>query len=49
MSELKRIVIEDYPADRLPADVRQDIDPSHRVRVTVEDGQREHQIDRVSR
>ncbi|HEY9057546.1 MAG TPA: hypothetical protein VIN77_10390 [Aurantimonas sp.] len=41
MSELKRIVIEDYPAGRLPADVRQGIDPSHRVRVTVEDGQGE--------
>jgi hypothetical protein len=36
-SPSKRIVIDDFPASELPASVRGDIDPSHRVRVVVED------------
>ena len=37
MDEAKRVVVENYPAGKLPDDVRGDIDPAHRVRVTVED------------
>lgn len=36
----KRVVIDDFPASELPAVVRGDIDPSHRVRVVVEDRSR---------
>ena len=37
MSESERVVVENYPARNLPADVRCRINPSHHVRVTVED------------
>ena len=37
MSEHKRIVLEDYPAERLPEELRRGITPGHRVRVTIED------------
>ena len=37
MDETKRVVIENYPVENLPEDLRGEIDPSHRVRVTVED------------
>jgi len=37
MDETKRHVTEDYPAERLPEELRGDIDPSHRARVIVED------------
>ena len=37
MDEKKRHVVEDYPAEKLPEELRGDIDPSHRARVTVED------------
>ena len=37
MGEQKRIVTDDFPAERLPEELRRGIDPGHRVRVTVED------------
>ncbi len=36
MDESKRRVIEDYPAEKLPEELRGDIDPSRRTRVIVE-------------
>lgn len=36
MSETKRYVVEDYPLDRLPADVRSRFEDVERVRLTVE-------------
>ncbi|MEX6508788.1 hypothetical protein [Jiella sp. M17.18] len=36
MNELRKIVVDDYPADNLPEDIRKDLDPGQRVRVTVE-------------
>ena len=32
---MQTVVVEDYPAERLPPDLRSTIDPSARVRVTV--------------
>ena len=37
MDEPKRHIVEDYPAEKLPDELRGDIDPSHRARVIVED------------
>ncbi|MCF1504878.1 hypothetical protein L0F51_14085 [Afifella sp. H1R] len=37
MDERKRHIVEDYPAERLPPELRGDIDPSHHARVIVED------------
>ena len=37
MSQSKRIVIDDFPAEKLPAELRGDIADGHRVRVIVED------------
>jgi len=35
--KIKRRVVEDYPAARLPGDLLGDINPAHQVRVTIED------------
>ncbi|ALN71971.1 MULTISPECIES: hypothetical protein [unclassified Aureimonas] len=37
MGEHKRIVIEDYPVENLPEELRGGIEPGHRVTVTVEE------------
>ena len=37
MDDTKRHIVEDYPAEKLPEDLRGDIDPTHRARITVED------------
>jgi hypothetical protein len=37
MSEQKRIVVEDFPVERLPEELRQGLVMGHRVRVTIED------------
>ena len=37
MGEHKRIVIEDYPVENLPEELRGGIETGHRVTVTVED------------
>jgi len=37
MEGRKRHIVDDYPAERLPPELRGDIDPSHRARVIVED------------
>lgn len=37
MKKLKRVISYNYPASRLPGDVRGDIDPAHRVEVIVEE------------
>lgn len=37
MIRLKRVISRNYPASRLPEDIRGDIDPTHRVTVTVEE------------
>ncbi|MCB8839700.1 DUF4131 domain-containing protein [Aurantimonas sp. VKM B-3413] len=36
MTELKKIILDDYPVENLPEDMRQDFEPGERVRVTVE-------------
>jgi hypothetical protein len=37
MDDTKRHIVEDYPAERLPDDLRGAIDPTHRARIIVED------------
>ncbi|GGD05524.1 hypothetical protein [Aureimonas glaciei] len=37
MSEATKFIIDDFPAGELPASVRRNIDPTHRVRITVEE------------
>lgn len=37
MDDTKRHIVEDYPAEKLPDELRGDIDPSHRARIIVED------------
>ena len=37
VGENKRVVVENYPAEKLPEEIRQNIEPSHKVRVIVED------------
>jgi hypothetical protein len=37
MDEPKRHVVDDYPAAKLPEDLRGDIDPAHCARVTIEE------------
>ncbi len=47
-SPSKRVVIDDFPASELPAAMRGDIDPSHRVRVVVEDRSRNRWLDLIA-
>ncbi|MYZ50067.1 hypothetical protein [Propylenella binzhouense] len=51
MDESRRHVVEDYPAEKLPEELRGDIDPSHRTRVIVEDvgRDRERGLDKYRR
>lgn len=37
MGEHKRIVVEDYPVEKLPEELRAGIEAGHRVRVIVEE------------
>jgi hypothetical protein len=37
MKDSRRVVIENYPVERLPDELRGGLDPSHRARITVED------------
>lgn len=37
MDETKRHVVDNYPAEKLPDELRGGIDPSHRTRIIVED------------
>ena len=37
MDELRRHVVENYPVEKLPDDLRGTIDSSHRARIIVED------------
>jgi hypothetical protein len=42
MDETKRIVIENFPIEKLPAEVREQFAAEERVVLTVEAGQRSH-------
>ena len=37
MGEHKKIIVEHYPVDRLPADLRAGVEPGGTVRITVEE------------
>lgn len=37
MGEQTRIVVKDFPVERLPEELRRGLEAGHRVRVTVED------------
>jgi hypothetical protein len=41
-SAMNKIVRENYPASKLPEDLREGIDPAHRVTVTVVEDQPSH-------
>lgn len=42
MSEIRKIVVENYPAHKLPEDLRRGLDQHGNVRVTVEPADSEH-------